>query len=166
MSSVPPAILAIGPKTAALTLYARQWVDPATAEDVVQQALVTLWSRRVRPADPVAWAFRAVRNNAMATARASGRRRKHERAAACSKWFDEPPPGQAIDAAAAEAAVRALPEPLREAVVLRLWGDLGFAEVANVTGTSVSTAHGRYTAAIEQLRQAMRPGRPPAAARA
>lgn len=146
-----PIPLDLTPRLPALALYARQWVDAATADDVVQSALVALWSQWRSPADPAAWTFRAVRNGAISAARGSNRRRKHERSAARSDWF-EPCPADLIDARAAESSLSELPESLREAVVLRLWGDLGFAEIAAVTGVSVSTAHGRYAAGIGQLR--------------
>ena len=43
----------------------------------------------------------------------------------------------------------------REIVVMRIWGELGFAEIAGVMGLSVSTVHTRYVAAIKQLRAAL-----------
>jgi RNA polymerase sigma factor (sigma-70 family) len=141
-------------RSAALALYARQWVDAATADDVVQDVLVAAWSVKPIPHDPAAWAFAAVRNRAITASRATARRRRHEKTAAenRSDWF-EPSTADSIDAGTAEAALRALPEPLREAVVLRFWGDLGFAAIAAVVGCSVATAHNRYTSAIAALRE-------------
>ncbi len=138
-------------RAAGLALYARQWSDPGSAQDAVQAVLVSLLSLADAPADPVAWAYRAVRNAAVDGARASARRRRRERAVAPVEWF-EPSPGDGLDAAAAEAALRQLPDELREAVVLRIWGGLGFAAIADVAGCSVSTPHGRYTVAVQQLR--------------
>ena len=40
----------------------------------------------------------------------------------------------------------------REIVVMRIWGELGFAEIADVMDLSVSTAHTKYVSAIKQLR--------------
>jgi len=143
----------IAARSAGLTLYARQWVDGSSAEDVLQTAMVSLLSQRKMPADPVAWMYRAVRNAAIDAARAQARRRKREQAVASARcdWF-EPSADDAMDATSAEAALRQLPADAREVVVLRLWGDLGFSAIANVLGVSVSTAHSRYTAALEQLR--------------
>ncbi len=140
-------------RSAALALYARQWVDAATADDVVQEVLVAAWSVRPPPNDPAAWAFTAVRNRAITAARATSRRRRHEQTAAERRvdWF-EPSTGDSIDAESAEEALRDLSEALREVVVLRLWGDLGFAEIAAVVGCSIGTAHNRYTAAIAELK--------------
>ena len=138
-------------KTASLALFARQWVDAATADDVVQKALVALWSQGRPPNDPLAWTFIAVRNAAISAARAAGRRRKHERAASVREWF-QPSLDDGLDAKAAEEALQELEQPFREVLILRLWGGLGFAEIAAITGTGLATAHGRYTAGIERLR--------------
>jgi RNA polymerase sigma-70 factor (ECF subfamily) len=53
-----------------------------------------------------------------------------------------------------EAATRALgrlPEEQREAVVLKIYAGLTFAEIGEVTGTSLATAAGRYRLGIEKL---------------
>ena len=42
-----------------------------------------------------------------------------------------------------EAALAAVPEEQREAVTLRIWGGLGFSEIAQVTGVPVETATSR-----------------------
>ena len=52
-------------------------------------------------------------------------------------------------------AVRALPEVLRETLVLRIWGDLSFPEIARITGSPVATATSRYRYALERLRETL-----------
>ncbi len=142
-------------RSAGLALYARQW-SPAAGEDVVQSVLVSLLSLADAPADPMAWAYRAARNAAVDGARSAERRRRRERAVAPAEWF-EPSAGDGLDAAAAEAALRQLPAELREVVVLRIWGGLGFAAVADVAGCSVSTAHARHAAGLARLREILEP---------
>jgi RNA polymerase sigma-70 factor (ECF subfamily) len=44
---------------------------------------------------------------------------------------------------------------LREVVVLRIWGDLTFAEIAEIMQLGVSTVHDRYQSALGQLRSAL-----------
>jgi RNA polymerase sigma-70 factor (ECF subfamily) len=143
-------------RSAGLALYARQWVDRSTVDDVVQTALVSLLSLRREPEDPVAWMYRAVRNAAIDAARAQNRRSRREQSVASTQpdWF-EPSPDSAMDAASAEVALAQLPADAREVVVLRVWGDLGFSAIAKVLGVSVSTAHARYTDALTQLRDAL-----------
>ena len=139
-----------------LTLYARQWLDPAGAEDVVQEAFAALLTQRPVPHDPVAWICRVIRNAAIDHARSASRRRKREREVATDRreWF-EPRPDALIDARSAEQALRLLPDVDREIVVLRIWGDLGFAQIAAIAGLSLSTVHNRYTAALDKLRAAL-----------
>jgi RNA polymerase sigma-70 factor (ECF subfamily) len=138
-------------RAAGLALYASQWLNAAAAEDAVQEALVALLGERVAPADPVAWMFRAVRNAAIDQARATTRRRRREQAVARAEWF-QPSIENAIDARSAERALRHLAEVDREIVVLRIWGGLGFAQIADVTRMSLSTVHAHYVAALEKLR--------------
>jgi RNA polymerase sigma factor (sigma-70 family) len=143
-------------RAAGLTLYARQWLDAASAEDVVQEALTALLVQRPPPDDPIAWMYRAVRNGAIDHARATSRRRQRERAVAerRGEWF-EPRPDSAIDARAAEAALAQLSERDREIVILRIWGEMGLVQIAQIVQLSVSTVHGRYVAALSQMRNAL-----------
>lgn len=139
----------------ALLLYARQWVGPAGAEDVVQRVFVRLLAAGgARPADPRTWLFRCVRNEAASAWRADRRRSQRERSAAgaAPTWF-VPRPEDRIDAAAAEAALQALPPVQREVVTLRVWSGLTLAETAEVTGLAVSSAHHHFRAGLAALRQ-------------
>lgn len=136
-----------------LTLYARQWLDSASADDVVQDALTALLMQRTAPDDPIAWMYRTVRNAAIDHARVSSRRRKREQvvAAARREWFDDRP-DNLIDAESAERMLKNLPRDQREIVVMRIWGELGFAQIAGILEISISTAHARYTTALAQMR--------------
>jgi RNA polymerase sigma-70 factor (ECF subfamily) len=140
-------------RAAGLALFARQWLDVQSAEDAVQEALVALLSERAPPDNPVAWMYRAVRNAAIDAARGNLRRQRREQAAALARgtWFESQTQAL-LDARIAEDSLRQLPAEYREVVVMRIWGELGFAEIAEVMQLSVSTVHGRYTSAIKQLR--------------
>lgn len=102
----------------------------------------------------MAWLFRVVRNRSISLARGDARRARHEGAAAkqSGRWFEPSFQQNQRIAAAAEAAGE-LPIELREVVVLHFWGGLTFAEVADLTGVSTSTAHRRFENAIVQLRE-------------
>ncbi|MGA2585121.1 MAG: sigma-70 family RNA polymerase sigma factor [Tepidisphaeraceae bacterium] len=141
-------------RAGALALYARQWVDAATADDVVQEMVIALLSQRAMPNDPVAWMYRTVRNGAIDQARSISSRRRREQKVAQTRqeWFETRADAK-LDAKIAEAALRKLPAALREIVVLRIWGQLGFAQIAQVTGYSLSTVHGRYENALRQMRE-------------
>ena len=143
----------VAERAAALGLYARQWVDAATAEDVVQEALTALLGEPSSPANPVGWIYRVVRNAAIDAARSASRRRWRERAVAAERreWFEARPDAM-LDAKVAEQALSELSAEHREVVVLRIWGQLGFAEIAEVMQIAVSTAHDRYGSALKELR--------------
>ncbi len=136
---------------APLVLYAQQWC--ATPEDVVQEAFVALARQRPAPADAAAWLYRAVRNGAISAARKSQRRALHESVAAEARpaWFAATD-ADGLDAAAAVVALEQLPIEVRETLVLRLWSDLSFDEIAKLTETSTSTAHRRYSQGLAALR--------------
>jgi RNA polymerase sigma factor (sigma-70 family) len=137
---------------AALVLYARQWC--AAPEDVVQEAFLKLVSQRTPPDNPVPWLYRVVRNAAVSAARTERRRQRHEAAAAAQApaWFADAE-AEGLDAAAATAALQALPLEEREVIVAHLWGGLTFEQIAEVAGCSTSTAHRRYAAGLANLRE-------------
>lgn len=105
---------------AALLLYARQWVDAAEAEDVVQRVFLRLVAGGRLPEEPRTWLFRCVRNEAVSAARSGKRRARRHRDIRGESWF-VPRPDDVIDARTAEDALRTLPEPQREVVMLRIW---------------------------------------------
>jgi RNA polymerase sigma factor (sigma-70 family) len=141
---------------AALVLYARQWLDWASAHDAVQDSVTALLSQRQRPRNPVAWMYRAVRNRAFDEARMAERRRRREQSIARTRgeWFISDTDAL-LDARAAEESLRRLSSEDREVVVLRIWGDLTFTEIAENMQLSVSTVHDRYKSALRQLRFAL-----------
>jgi RNA polymerase sigma-70 factor (ECF subfamily) len=140
----------------ALVLYARQWLDAAAADDAVQEAHLALLAQREPPRNPTAWMYRVVRNAAINAVRSADRRRRREQtvAAARCEWFT-PDPDALLDAQSAEQALKQLEPEHREVVVLRIWGDLGFAEIADILQLAASTVHDRYKTALRQLKCAL-----------
>lgn len=139
----------------ALVLYARQWC--ASAEDVVQVAFAKLAALRAPPEPALPWLYRVVRNGALSARRGEERRRRHEAEAAARRpaWF-VPVDGAALDAATAAAALQGLPLEQREVLVARLWGGLTFDQIADLVGTSASSAHRLYHAGLTALRERLR----------
>ncbi|GAC1450113.1 MAG: RNA polymerase sigma factor [Isosphaeraceae bacterium] len=141
---------------AALELYARQWSE--APEDVVQEAFVKLAAEPEPPIKPDAWLFRTVRNGAINAGIAGRRRRRHEfqAAARAPAWFEVDPVGRhegAIDPEAAQAALAGLPVEQREVIVAHLWGGLTFEQIAELAGSSASSAHRLYHAGLFALRE-------------
>lgn len=105
------------------------------------------------PEQPKAWLFRVVRNLALNSNRGTGRRRHHEqsRARTSQAWF-EPRPDSRIAAGEAIDALGELEPEQRETVVARIWGQLTFDQIAELTGCSISTTHRRYQTALSHLK--------------
>ena len=150
----------------ALALFAAQWTD--SPDDCVQEALIELARQQRVPDSPVAWLFCVVRNRAISRARSARRRERHESRAwelkqragegregnaregeALAERHDEP----LADPDAVAAALASLDPELREVVVARTWGGLGFEQIGALVGCSTSTAHRRYIAGLAALRE-------------
>lgn len=139
----------------ALVLYARGWCD--APEDVVQEALVELVAQRRRPDRVGAWLFRVVRNRAISARRSERRRQvREQRIAQRENWFEDH--SLALDAAAATEALATLSPELRESVVARIWGELTFAEIAELLGTSTSSAQRWYEQGLRELQHTLNGG--------
>ena len=132
---------------AALELYGSQWTR--TAEDCVQEALIELARLRIKPDNPRAWLYRVVRYRAINMARSASRRAVHEQLAARL----QPSDGSRTESTELRDAVASLPEEIREAVVLRVWGGLTWEESADVTGASSSTMQRRFAEGLRNLQR-------------
>ena len=143
-------------------LYARQQTQSEEdARDLVQDALFESWRRSGPGVPDNALVFATIRRRAVDMARAAGSRAKRETAWAggVPDWF-VPDPAAADTERALAAAVQSLPEPLREVLTLRIWGDLSFPEIATLTGAPLATANSRYRYALERLREILGPEKP------
>ncbi len=139
-----------------LALYARQWLNAESAEDVVQEVFIRLLSQRRAPGNVKGWLFRSVRNAAINRARSEHRRRSHERrhGADHPAWF-QTCPDDPIDAKIADSMLLSLPVEQRETIVLRIWAGMTLVEISRVTGHPVPTLFSRYRAGLAALRRAM-----------
>lgn len=143
-----------GPK---LLLCARQWTRSlADAEDVVQEAFVRFWRhQRGLPGEPMALLVTSVRRAAFDLARREGRRAAREERALADEaqaFFETPFDGD-DRRAAIESALQRLPDEQREVLVLKIWGELTFEQIAAELGLSPNTAASRYRYALAALRQ-------------
>ncbi len=127
----------------------------------MQEAFVRFSTQHPPPDNAKAWLFRVVRNGSLTAARSRRRRRVHEAAAGANagKWF-VPNAADAIDAGEAAKAIEHLPPELREVIILRLWADLTFKDIGQLTQTSDSTAQRRYESALADLRERLEPSCP------
>lgn len=134
-----------------LTLHCR---DRGVAEDVAQEALVRVWERwsTVRQsAAPEAWTWRVALNLTTSWFRRRGAERRAYARLGLRRDPSETTPDQA-DRVAVRAAVAALPERQRSALVLRYYADLSVADAAVVLGCAEGTVKSLTHKAVESLR--------------
>lgn len=150
-----------------LLLYARQQTRrEADAEDVLQDALVQLvqavesgafqGEREQWPA----YAYTAIRHLAMDRGRREEVRRNYAaRQQETLREGEEDCPWLACAADSdylrrrVEQMLRTLPREMAEVVILRIWGDHTFREIAEMTHTNLSTITSRYRYAMQALRR-------------
>jgi RNA polymerase sigma-70 factor (ECF subfamily) len=146
--------------------------DPVLSEDIVQDAIVRAFRAfaQFRGGSPRAWLFAIVRNccrtaqggqaGAMAlVVSESGLGEADARQMERAPDLSPSPEDAAIARTEVErlrAAIEAIPEPFREAIVLRELSDLSYAEIAEVTAVPIGTvmsrlARGRSILAAELL---------------
>ena len=146
--------------------------DPVLSDDVVQDAMVRAFRAfgAFRGGSPRAWLFAIVRN-CCRTVQSGGRgavslviQESSLSEEAASQIIHHPDPGPSpeeevlrkADVNGVRSAIEAIPEPFREAIVLRELEELSYAEVAEVTGVPIGTvmsrlARGRAMLAKELL---------------
>lgn len=127
----------------------------ARAEDAVHDAFVRMCRVSAGDAkgDPVAYAYAAVRNAAI------DQQRRVKSQAKAESVFDghhERAEQGAIEAERQDviaSAIEALPDEQREAVVLRVYAQLSFAQIAQVVDAPLQTVATRYRRGLERLRE-------------
>src|SRR5437762_13236163 len=142
-----------------LLLFARQWVHSAAdAEDIVQEAFVKFW-RRNHKIENRALLYAAVRSIALDVIRRDSRRARREASAVGeTDEFTEPEFEFEDDTQRALAdAINCLPCEQREVLVMKIWNELTFVEIAGALGISQNTAASRYRYALAALRSALQP---------
>src|SRR5438876_8887657 len=142
-----------------LLLFARQWVQSAAdAEDIVQDAFVKFW-RRNHDIDNRALLYAAVRSLALDFIRRDARRARREATALAEAEPAIEPHFELEDdtQSALAAAVESLPRDQREVLVLKIWNDLTFSEIAGALGISQNTAASRYRYALTNLKKTLQP---------
>ncbi len=142
-----------------LLLFARQWVrSPADAEDIVQEAFVKFWRRNHR-VDNRALLYATVRSIALDHIRRDSRRARREAEAVADTEQSVGPQFQLEDESqrALAAALDVLPHEQREVLVMKIWNELTFAEIASALEISQNTAASRYRYALSALKKNLQP---------
>ena len=142
-----------------LILYARQWVkNVSDAEDAVQEAFVNFWPKRSHAKQPLAYLYTCVRNAAMNMNRKSqSDLRKIENAGQTRPMFEVPTNTleQIESTQMLTQALDQLTSEQKEVVVLRIWSNLPFSDIAEIIQTPEPTARSRYRYALSNLQSLM-----------
>ena len=142
-----------------LLLFARQWTrSPDDAEDIVQEAFVKFW-RRNHQVNNRALLYATVRSIALDFIRRDRRRARREANVFAETESTIEPQFELEDEtqSALAAAVDSLPHDQREVLVLKIWNELTFAEIAAALGISQNTAASRYRYALAGLKKSLQP---------
>src|SRR5712675_526939 len=128
--------------------------ERSRAQDVLQQVFLKLLEDQYlrRAADVKAYLFACVRNAALNDARVN--RRNVALAEEGLAWF-EPPARDFAEEENLRRALAELPDDQREVTVLHIWGELTFAQIADLLTISANTAASRYCYALARLRESM-----------
>lgn len=156
---------------AQLLLFARQQSrSPEDAEDILQDALIRL-ARKEASGEFVggqeAWlsyVFASIRRLAVDYGRKSDRRQRREDEAsaadsmedACSDpWFSSDAADEELKLLM-EAHLKKIPSKFSEVIVLKIWGEQTFQQIAETLEISQNTVASRYRYGIDLLRKALR----------
>ena len=133
--------------------------DPVLSEDIVQDAFVRAFQAfgQFRGDSPRAWLFAIVRNccrTAMSSAATSAMLRESDLSLdQADELLNQPDPNPSPEdsalrndeIASLRGAIEAMPEPFREALVLREMEGLSYAEIAEVSGVAIGTVMSRLS---------------------
>ena len=128
---------------------------PGAAEDAVHEAFVRLWRREAQlNGDALTYVYTAVRNASVDQLRRAAAANRP--ATSIYQAQPEDPQQRAMSGEAQQVlhmAVESLPEAQRLAVVLKVYGELTFEQIAQVLGEPLPTVASRYRRALEALRE-------------
>jgi len=137
-------------KAAELLLYGRALgLGESEAEDVLQETFVALLKQEKRPENPEHYCVRAYRNRVLNFKRGLWRRVARELESA--RWFESAEVKNDLEEAAQRALAR-LPVEQREVIVLKIWHEMTYDEIAATLDLSPNTVAGRYRYGMEKLK--------------
>jgi RNA polymerase sigma-70 factor, ECF subfamily len=146
---------------AALLLFAAAITgERSRAQDALHQVFLKLIEDgKLRHAlDKKAYLFACVRNAVLNEAKVRNRHTPldPDSARSTSAWFTPPDRDYAAEHNLRR-ALGILPDEQREVIVLHMWGELTFAQIAGLLEISANTAASRYRYALAKLRESMAP---------
>ncbi len=155
-----------------LLLFARTQTNiEADAQDILQDAMLRLLKSygsgendKWEP-PPLPLAYTALRHAAIDLARKNTRRTRREQNSdylvsahdPAGDWFGTSTLEEKEKSSALKQAIGQLPGTFRDVLVLKIWGDLTFSQIASTLEIPANTAASRYRYALEALRKILKP---------
>jgi RNA polymerase sigma-70 factor (ECF subfamily) len=141
-------------------LFARQQTGSySEAEDVLQEAIVHVWSKReIFPNIEAGIIFLHIRRVAIDKARKNTRRRAREEAYTNEHVPGYFEPGEDGFSEELQDALEQIPFDQREVVVLKVWGEQTYESIGKTLDISANTAASRYRYGLENLRKCLKGG--------
>jgi RNA polymerase sigma-70 factor (ECF subfamily) len=141
-----------------LFAYACSFVSSfASAEDALHQVFERLLRGDLEiEGDPAPYLYRAVKNVALNQIR-NRSREVNLPEANLDTWLDSPS-GMEQAGFELQSSLQELPDEQREVILLHVWGEMSFEEVAAALGISANTAASRYRYGLSKLREQFQVG--------
>ena len=127
----------------------------ADAEDLLQEAVVESAGKSEGNLPDLPLVYATIRRRAIDLARKTDRRIAREEVAAEESdtcWFDDTIE-QKETAGVIDRAIKKMPEKFREVVILKIWSELTFAQIAEALDIPLNTAASRYRYGLEILKR-------------
>jgi RNA polymerase sigma-70 factor (ECF subfamily) len=141
-------------KAAELVLYGRALgLSHAEAEDVLQETFVALMQRTEAPEQPEHYCVRTYRNRASNYRRSLWRRLTREFES--GRWFESSAEESSLEREAMRSLAR-LPREQREVIVLKIWHNHTYEEIADLLEISPNTAAGRYRYGLQKMKAVLK----------
>ena len=139
-----------------LLLFARQKArSEADAQDLMQEAVVECWQRNGDSPPPLPLVFTTIRRRAIDLARREDRRANREQVVArdaSRPWFDTGVEDREFSRVVQQ-GLAMLSAEQREVIMLKIWGELTFAEIGDALHIPANTAASRYRYGLSELRK-------------
>ena len=146
----------LGTHGPSLLLFARTRTrSEADAEDLLQEAVVESAGKNEGNLPDLPLVYATIRRRAIDLARKTDRRIAREEVVAEESdtcWFDDTIE-QKETARVIDRAIKKMPEKFREVVILKIWSDLTFAQIAEALDIPLNTAASRYRYGLEILKR-------------
>lgn len=130
------------------------------AEDAVQVVFIRIarqWNRLARVENVKAYLYAAIRNAAFNILRSKRRREAAQESIYAAFQVDQQLAngGDAVESRTLCEALDELPVDQREVLMLKIYDEMTFKEIADTVGASINTVASRYRYGIQKLRKAL-----------